>query len=199
MTADFHIDIQKIAWPENMATSDQQDAILAALAALNGKSTEATLAALLAKITASASTESTLSALLSKMTALASTEATLVALLAKVTAAAATEATQAALLTAVQAIGPVKATTVTQLTPVLTLLLSLVIAPANANRKGIVIFNNSANSCYVSLAGTAVAANCAHIIPTFASWECFWPVMYTGAISAIRNAGTGVITAWEFT
>ena len=77
---------------------------------------------------------------------------------------------------------------------------SVVIAPANPNRMGFVIFNNSANSGYVSLAGVSVASTCTRLIATFTSWEFFPDGMcYTGPISAIRNSGSGVMAVWEFT
>lgn len=103
-------------------------------------------------------------------------------------------------VTALQNVSPVKSSTVTLINPVVNVLTaSLVIAPANANRKGFVIFNNSSNSCYVSLAGTSVASTCTRLIATFTSWEFFPQFCYQGAISAIRNAGSGGIAVWEFT
>ncbi len=89
--------------------------------------------------------------------------------------------------------------TVTKSAGVNVLTTSVVIAPANSLRKGMIIFNNSANSAYVSLAATCVAATCTRLIATYTSWECFWTTYYTGPISAIRNSGTGVMTVWEFT
>ena len=74
---------------------------------------------------------------------------------------------------------------------------SLQIAPANLNRRGFVVFNNSANSCYVTWENPAVAAQCVRLIPTFASWECYGPSVYAGALFCIRNAGTGAVTVWE--
>ncbi len=78
-------------------------------------------------------------------------------------------------------------------------LVSVKIAEANPNRKGFIIFNNSANSVYVSLTGPAVAATCTRLIATYAAWEWLYPIAYTGEIYAIRNSGTGQVTVWEFT
>lgn len=77
------------------------------------------------------------------------------------------------------------------------LLVSVVIAPANPKRIGFMLYNNSANSTYVTFGPTAVAASCTQIVATFASWPFFYPVCYTGPISAIRNAGSGVCTVYE--
>lgn len=74
---------------------------------------------------------------------------------------------------------------------------SAVICAENADRIGFIIWNNSANSCYIGLSSVAVAATCCKIIATFTSWEWLQPTSYTGIISAIRNAGSGTITVWE--
>lgn len=68
--------------------------------------------------------------------------------------------------------------------------ISKVIAPANTNRKGLIIYNNCGNSIYVAFAATANSANnMTIIIPTFAHWVMPAPI-YRGVISAIKNAGT---------
>ncbi len=77
------------------------------------------------------------------------------------------------------------------------LLASVVIAAANPDRLGLIIFNNSSNSVYVTFGGTSSSATCTRLIPTFASWECIGAVIYTGAVSAIRNAGSGACIAYE--
>lgn len=74
---------------------------------------------------------------------------------------------------------------------------SVVIAPLNTQRMGFFIFNNSTNSVYVTLGATSVAATCTMLIPTYATWSYDFPICYTGIISAIRNAGTGVCTVHE--
>jgi hypothetical protein len=82
-------------------------------------------------------------------------------------------------------------------TQVNVLLVSAQLVAANANRKGFVIFNNSANSVYVTEGPTSVAANCTRLIATFTSWENVAGAVWTGAISAIRNSGSGVCTVFE--
>lgn len=77
------------------------------------------------------------------------------------------------------------------------LLASVVIAAANPNRLGFIIFNNSSNSVYVTFGATSVAAACTQLVATFSSWVCMSSVSYTGVISAIRNAGSGVVTVHE--
>lgn len=75
---------------------------------------------------------------------------------------------------------------------------SAVIAPSNVNRKGLIIYNNTANSIYVCLAGTANASLCAYIVPSFTSLPLLMPVCYTGVLSAIKNAGTtGTVVVHE--
>lgn len=76
---------------------------------------------------------------------------------------------------------------------------SVQIIGANPSRSSFMLYNNSANSCYVNFGPTASSSACSLIIPTFATWA--WPfanIDYTGAISAIRNAGTGTIILTEF-
>lgn len=74
---------------------------------------------------------------------------------------------------------------------------SVVIAPANPARRGIIIYNNSGNSRYLTFGPTASSATCTMIIPTFAHIMMLGPVVYTGPISAIGNAGTGNFTITE--
>lgn len=77
------------------------------------------------------------------------------------------------------------------------LLVSVVIAPANANRKGFMIWNNSSNSAYVTFGPTSNSSTPNSIVPTFTTLTFIYG--YTGAISAIRNAGSGTCVVWEFT
>jgi hypothetical protein len=75
--------------------------------------------------------------------------------------------------------------------------------PANANRKGFTIYNNSTNSLYVCIENPATAANlidfCASNAGPTAVVKWFGPAVPTQAIYVIRNAGTGGVTGWEFT
>lgn len=104
---------------------------------------------------------------------------------------------------AVQGTVPTASPYFTSSTPVKTvtsvLMASVQIAAANPDRKGFIIFNNSANSTYIGFANPVVAANCARVIATFTSWDWVYPLCYTGPIYAIRNSGSGAVTVWEFT
>ncbi len=78
-------------------------------------------------------------------------------------------------------------------------LTSVQIAPANAQRRFFMLYNNGANSCYINFGQAASGNTCSVIIPTFTTWS--WPssiAIYTGTINAIRNAGTGTIIVTEF-
>lgn len=77
---------------------------------------------------------------------------------------------------------------------------SVKIASANVNRKGLILYNNSANSGYVAYGSAANSAtNMTLIIPTFAHFVMPWPI-YTGDLFAIRNgAGTGTFIVTELT
>ena len=74
---------------------------------------------------------------------------------------------------------------------------SVVIAPANPNRKGFYIYNNSGNSAYINFGPTAVGATPVAIIATYTSFVMVGPICYTGVLSAIRNTGSGVMTVTE--
>lgn len=100
----------------------------------------------------------------------------------------------------VAALSPLKVVTAAPVSPAVNVLLvSTVIAPANPNRKGFYIWNNSANSAYVSLAATSTSAGPTQIVPTFQTWSMVGPLCYQGPIAAIRNSGSGTMTVWELT
>lgn len=70
---------------------------------------------------------------------------------------------------------------------------------ANANRKGLILYNNSANSVYIAYTSPANSStNMTAIVATFAQWVMTFPI-YTGAIYGIRNAGSGTVLATELT
>ena len=76
---------------------------------------------------------------------------------------------------------------------------SVQIIGSNYNRKSVMLYNNSSNSCYINFGPTASSAACSVIVASFTTW--MWPVAeacYIGPISAIRNAGTGTIIVTEF-
>lgn len=77
------------------------------------------------------------------------------------------------------------------------LLATTQVCASNPSRKGLVIWNNSTNSAYVSFFATGDSATCTYIVPTFASLTLLNNICYTGPISAIRNSGTGNLTCWE--
>lgn len=73
------------------------------------------------------------------------------------------------------------------------------IIAANPNRKGLYIYNNSANSIYVAFGSAANSAtNMTQIIATFTSFILPFPV-YQGDIYATRNAGSGSAIVTELT
>ncbi len=112
----------------------------------------------------------------------------------------ATEATLSAVLNALATIPTVyRSATATLVTPVVNVTnAGQIIAPANPNRKAFYIWNNSANSGYVTLGSTPSSATCPIIIATFQSYISNGPVCYTGPISAIRNgAATGNMAVTE--
>jgi hypothetical protein len=80
---------------------------------------------------------------------------------------------------------------------------STLIIPANANRKGFTVYNNSTNSLYLCIENPATASNlidfCASNAGPTSLVKWMGPVVPTQAIYGIRNAGSGGITAWEFT
>lgn len=70
---------------------------------------------------------------------------------------------------------------------------------SNPTRKGMKLYNNSANSVYVS-AGVPPCNSSSTlfaIIPTFANYD-FSTTLYIGSLCAIRNAGTGNVVVTEF-
>jgi hypothetical protein len=76
-------------------------------------------------------------------------------------------------------------------------LVSVLAVPANSGRRGLTIYNNSANSVYLTYGNTSTSAGCTRILATFTQWDMTGPAIYTGAISAIRNAGTGTLVVTE--
>ncbi len=76
---------------------------------------------------------------------------------------------------------------------------SVKIIDANANRKGLILYNNGANSIYLALGVAANSSNSmTFILATFAHLILPSPI-YTVAIYGIRNAGSGTVLATELT
>lgn len=74
---------------------------------------------------------------------------------------------------------------------------SVVIAAANPYRIGLSIYNNGANSAYLTYGTTSSGSSPTRILATFANWDMTGPVFYTGPIAAIRNAGSGTMIVTE--
>lgn len=118
----------------------------------------------------------------------------------------ATEATQAAnlaqlkLLAALLAAGPLPVTAkrVSNVTVPNAPTPAVLVSAANPARKGFLLWNNSANSAYVTFAAVGGAATPDLIIPTFTQYVWAFPLAYTGPIVAARNAGTGTMVFTEF-
>jgi len=93
-------------------------------------------------------------------------------------------------------------TATVSVSPVITTVSTLIIA-ANAARLGLILFNQSANSIYLSTKTPAVASTTTfYILPTFTQVSIGFLTpgqIYTGAIYGIRNSGTGTVICTEFT
>lgn len=80
---------------------------------------------------------------------------------------------------------------------------SVKIVSANANRKGLVIYNNSGNTIYLALRDTAGNGGTAMTFPlgTFASLSLNQVLgfVWLGDVWATRNSGSGGATVTEFT
>ncbi len=83
---------------------------------------------------------------------------------------------------------------------------TVLLVPANPNRKGFTVYNNSTNSLYVLAEIPAVGVGGSNLIDFCASnagptsvVKWLGPTVYTGAIYGLRNAGSGSVTCWEFT
>ncbi len=69
---------------------------------------------------------------------------------------------------------------------------------ANPNRKGFYLYNNSANSIYVTFGSPPCAgSNITFILATFAQFVETMPVHYTGPLCGMHNAGSGTVTITE--
>lgn len=68
---------------------------------------------------------------------------------------------------------------------------------SNANRKGVFLYNNSGTSCNVAFASTASTSAFSFVLTTHSTYT-MTPPIYTGAISAICNAGSGNTQVTEF-
>lgn len=93
---------------------------------------------------------------------------------------------------------PTAGTATIRVSPVITTTSQLILA-ANPLRKGLILYNNSANSVYVALGSAANSStNMTFILATFAHLIFPSPI-YLGAIYGIRNSGTGTVLSTELT
>lgn len=74
----------------------------------------------------------------------------------------------------------------------------ILLAPANPNRLGFVVYNNSTNTMYVLISTGGPTGNqigqCATNAGPTAHFYMTGPMVYTGAIYGYRNSGSG--SAW---
>ena len=76
---------------------------------------------------------------------------------------------------------------------------SIVIANDNPDRKGFILYNNSANTRYFTCGTISSAATPTFIVATFTHFIWTAPnIIYTGPISVIANSGTGTVVVTEF-
>lgn len=93
---------------------------------------------------------------------------------------------------------PFRAGTTTQTISASVAQTSVVVLPANPRRVWFSMYNNGANTVYLTYGPTSSGSTPTRALATFASFET-GEVCYTGAISAIRNAGSGTIVSYEMT
>jgi hypothetical protein len=74
---------------------------------------------------------------------------------------------------------------------------SVQIIDSNPNRRCLYIWNNSSNSAYITFGPVSSGSAPTAIVASFTSFVMNSGVIYTGAISAIRNSGAGTMTVTE--
>lgn len=72
---------------------------------------------------------------------------------------------------------------------------------SNVNRKGLIITNAAGNAVFLSFASPAATTNYAIQLGASIGTDSFqmFPVVYTGAIFAVRGSGNGTVVVTEFT
>jgi hypothetical protein len=73
-----------------------------------------------------------------------------------------------------------------------------VIVPANANRKGLTIFNSLNQAIYVDVIASVATTNYMLVIPAGAFYELPANKIYTGAFHGLVASGTGSVEIREF-
>lgn len=77
---------------------------------------------------------------------------------------------------------------------------SVTLLPANANRKGFLLYNDSSVKCMVSFGTTASATAFTVLLPANSGYEPLLTTIYKGAITAIWSSGTaGAMRVTELT
>lgn len=82
------------------------------------------------------------------------------------------------------------------ITPAITTV-SLKILDDTFDRKGAVLFNDSANSAYITYGPSATVLSPTKVIGPYADWHLPGPAIWCGEISAIREDGTGSLVITE--
>jgi hypothetical protein len=182
------------------ATEAKQDDSITELQSLVAKdyATQATLAAVLAKLIAAPATEAKQDDIITELQDLDgkdfATQTTLAALLAKVIAAPATEAKQDDIIDALGGNSDTGTTTSVSDTAVSTTLLA-----ANANRKGATFYNDSTSTLYLKCGATASTTS--FMLPVEQRGYLELPFKYTGIVDGIwvADTATGAVRITEFT
>jgi hypothetical protein len=76
-------------------------------------------------------------------------------------------------------------------------LTSVQILGGNPDRRCLYIWNNGANSAYITFGTTSSSASPTAIVPSFTSFVMANGTIYTGPIAAVRNAGAGTMVSTE--
>lgn len=76
-------------------------------------------------------------------------------------------------------------------------LVSIKVLDQNKCRKGMVIFNDSPGSVWISYGSTAAFTSATAVIGPYARWDMPGPAIWLGEISGIREAETGPLVITE--
>jgi hypothetical protein len=185
-----------VIYQTNMATSDGQDvgnALLSqikdSVALLAGTTEPAELSAL----------NQILAALASQATA--ANQAALAAIVNSILSGMATGANQTAEIAAINAMSAkLSGGTTSVISSITRSGSSQVVVPANPNRKGLMLYNDSGSKCYIAFGATASASAFSFIVAPNAGYESPQAKVYTGPVSVIWDSGTaGALRVTEIT
>jgi hypothetical protein len=76
---------------------------------------------------------------------------------------------------------------------------SYLIIGKNITRRGLFLYNQSGNTVYVTFGEVSNASSPTFVISAWSGWSMVGEVVWTGPISAIRNAGSGATLAMVVT